>query len=277
MSQVEDQITQAMSEHGFTKSESRTYVALLKAHPATGYELAARAGVPRSAIYAVVKRLAAIGAIRAVSNEPKRYSPIAPAQLMRMLSQRFTQHLESLERSFDRLRSEVPDASTWTLTGYDAILDRAASMIDEAKKSVHLSLWGREANRLSDVLRRATERGVSAIAFSFTELPDLSAQCLSYGLREEDLAPHWDHKLVLITDQARGLIGTVDNSEDARAVETDEPAVLDMAINNLVLDVTLFGERVGEDTSQVVSALANRFAPIDELLDSRLQAAASDL
>ena len=275
MSQVEDQISQAMSEHGFTKSESRTYVALLKAHPATGYELAARAGVPRSAIYAVVKRLAAIGAIRAVSNEPKRYSPIAPAQLMRMLSQRFTQSLESLERSFDRLRSGVPDASTWTLTGYDAILDRAASMIDEAKTSVHLSLWGREANMLCDVLGRATARGVSAIAFSFTELPDLSAQCLSYGLREEDLAPHWDHKLVLITDQTRGLIGTVANSEDARAVETNEPAVLDMAINNLVLDVTLFGERVGEDTSEVVSALANRFAPIDELLESRQSASAS--
>ena len=142
MSQVEDQITQAMSEHGFTKSESRTYVALLKAHPATGYELAARAGVPRSAIYVVVKRLAAIGAIRAVSKEPKRYSPIAPAQLLNMLSQRFAQNLESLERSFDRLRSGVPDASTWTLTGYDAILERAASMIDEAKKSIHLSVWG---------------------------------------------------------------------------------------------------------------------------------------
>ena len=110
------------------------------------------------------------------------------------------------------------------------------------------------------------------IAFSFTTLPPLKAQCLSYGLREEDLAPHWDHKLVLISDQTRGLIGTVADSEDARAVETDEAAVLDMAINNLVLDVTLFGERVGEDTSQVVSALANRFAPIDELLNSRLSA-----
>ncbi|MEM7605190.1 MAG: helix-turn-helix domain-containing protein [Myxococcota bacterium] len=275
MSQVEDQVTTALSEHGFTKSEARTYVALLKAHPATGYEIAARAGVPRSAIYAVVKRLAATGAIRAVSSEPKRYSPIAPSQLLQMLNQRFTQRLESLERSFERIRSNVPDASTWTLTGYDAILDRAASMIDDAKSSVHLSLWGREASRLAPTISRAKERGVSAIAFSFTALPPLDARCLSYGLREDDLSPHWDHKLVLVVDQTRGLIGTVDNSEDARAVETDEPAVLDMAINNLVLDVTLFGERMGQDTASVVGELANRFAPIDDLLEQSVPLAAA--
>ena len=276
MSQVEDKISSALGEHGFTKSEARAYVALLKAHPATGYELAARAGVPRSAIYAVVKRLAATGAIRVVTDKPKRYSPMAPAQLLRMLSQRMTQNLEALERAFDDLQCGVPEASTWTLTGYDAILDRAASMIDEAQKSVHVSLWSREATRLASAFARAHERGISSIAFSFTALPPIDARCLSYGLREEDLAPHWDHKLVLVTDQGRGLIGTVANSEDARAVETDEPAVLDMAINNLVLDVTLFGERTRQDTGDVVSELANRFAPIDELLDERLPLAVNE-
>ncbi len=74
---------------------------------------------------------------------------------------------------------------------------------------------------------------------------------------------------MLVTDQKRGLIGTVTDSEDARAVETNEPAVLDMAINNLVLDVTLFGERMNEKVSDVVSVLANRFAPIDELLNGQ--------
>lgn len=270
MSQVEDEIVSALSGQGFTLSEGRAYVALLKGHPATGYELAARAGVPRSAIYGVLKRLAASGAIRAVSAEPKRYSPIAPAQLVQMLKSRFTHQLDTLGRTLEKLETLVPDASTWTLTGYDAILERAIALIDDAERLVHLSLWGREATILASAIARAQERGVSVIVFSFTQLPStLCGRCLSYRLLESDLEPHWDHKLVLVTDQKRGLIGTVTDSEDARAVETNEPAVLDMAINNLVLDVTLFGERMNEKVSDVVSVLANRFAPIDELLNGQ--------
>ncbi|MBT6434877.1 MAG: TrmB family transcriptional regulator, partial [Deltaproteobacteria bacterium] len=46
---MERKVLSAMTELGFTKSESKVYTALLKKQPATGYELAASSGVPRSA------------------------------------------------------------------------------------------------------------------------------------------------------------------------------------------------------------------------------------
>ncbi len=270
MNQIEDEIVNAMARHGFTKTEARAYVALLKAHPATGYELAARSGVPRSAIYNVLRKLSASGAIRAVSEQPKRYSPIAPAQLLKMVEARMSQGLASLEKSLNQLRSGVPEATTWVLSGYDAILERAQAMVAAAESSVHLSVWAREAETLQPLLSEAEGRGVSIVAFSFSKLPPLAGRSLTYGLEEEALEGHWDHKLVLIVDQARVLVGTVNQSEDARAVETDETAVVDMAINNLVLDVTLYGERMEQDTAAVVRELANRFAPIDDLLERRV-------
>ena len=36
---------------GFTEYESRTYLALLREHPATGYKISNESGVPRSMVY----------------------------------------------------------------------------------------------------------------------------------------------------------------------------------------------------------------------------------
>ena len=55
--QAEDQIVAVMKRFGYTGSDARTYIALLQTNPATGYELASRGGIPRSAIYGVLKRL----------------------------------------------------------------------------------------------------------------------------------------------------------------------------------------------------------------------------
>ena len=47
---------------------------------------------------------------------------------------------------------------------------------------------------------------------------------------------------------------------------TREPAIVDMAINNMVLDITLYGQRKGLDTSEVIASLQTRMAPMDDLM-----------
>ena len=68
--QVEDRIVAIMKRFGYTGSDARTYIALLQQHPATGYELAARGGVPRSAIYGVLKRLEHAGLVNMLPGKP---------------------------------------------------------------------------------------------------------------------------------------------------------------------------------------------------------------
>ncbi|CAN0598434.1 unnamed protein product, partial [Laminaria digitata] len=43
-SQLEGRIVDAMKQLGFNASDARVYIALLKIHPATGYELATKSG-----------------------------------------------------------------------------------------------------------------------------------------------------------------------------------------------------------------------------------------
>ena len=121
---MDARVTAIMKELGFTANAARAYVALLKTHPATGYELAATSGVPRSAIYTVLKGLESRGVINAIHGKPARYIPLAPSKLVDLLSSRFSRNAESLKDALDEIAGQEEEVATWTIRGYEAMLDR---------------------------------------------------------------------------------------------------------------------------------------------------------
>lgn len=263
---VESRLVETMRELGFTATDAKVYVALVKQSPATGYELAARANVPRSAIYAVLKRLSAQGLVNAVQEKPARYTALAPERLCDVLDDRYHQHLGSLRDGLQKLAGARAGAVTWTVDGYEATLEQADRLIRRANTMVHASVWAREAKVLEEAFVAATNRGVDVVLFSWNDLPPSLTNTFSYGLAEEELEPHWEHKLLLVTDHEHLLVATAAQSDDARAIITDEPALVEVAVANLVLDITLFGERQGVDTGAVVERLTKHLAPVEELL-----------
>ncbi len=263
---TEDRVIRALQELGFTASEGKAYVALLKQHPATGYELASRSGVPRSAIYTVLRRLENLGLVNALHGKPARYVPIEPVRLSRLLESRFSETMDDLSASLRRLAMREPESSTWTLQGYDAMLQQARDLITGAKSTVYASLWGREAERLSDALVEAAKSGVRVVLFSFTALPEGTGQLLSYNIPEHELEQHWSHRIILLSDLQSALIGSAELGADTRSVVTTEAALVETAISNLVLDITLYGQRIGEDTGLIVAGLTAQLAPIDQWL-----------
>ena len=73
--------------------------------------------------------------------------------------------------------------------------------------------------------------------------------------------------MIAVVDQEQLLVGATDGTQRDRAVISDEAVLVDMAIANLVLDITLLGERRGIDTSAVVARLTQRLAPIERFID----------
>ena len=270
---LEERIVVAMKELGFTASDARCYLTLLKTSPATGYELAASSGVPRSAIYTVLNRLLSRGLVNLIQKKPARYVPLSPDRLFELIQSSFTRHLDELKDSISRLDKRSHEAKTWTIHGYSATMDMARSMIDGSKQCVHLSIWRREAQRLADPLRRLVSSGIEVVLFSFNQLPDDLGKVLSYGIHEADLEPYWPHKLILVADRARVLVGGVEDSEESQALVSEEPAVVEMAISNLVLDITLLGQRTGKDTSEVITGLTEYLAPLEDMVNGKLGSA----
>ncbi len=254
--EIEDKVVEAMRALGFNATDAKTYLALLKEHPATGYELATRSGVPRSAIYNV---------LNIVADKPARYVPLPPEKLFGLLEVRFARSLESLRDGIDQLARKPNQSVTWTVEGYEAMLEQAEQLVGQATTRVVASLWGREAQQLERALRAAVARGVDVVLFGWTPLPDVG-RVFSYGVDPSGLEPHWDHRIILLSDRRRLLVGAAEVTEDNRAVVTDEPALIEIAIANLVLDLTLLGERKGVEVAPIVAQLTDRLAPVEALM-----------
>jgi len=265
-SDQEERIVSTMKTLGFNASEGRAYIALLKNHPATGYEVSARSGVPRSAVYNVLRRLEVLGLVNSIQAKPARYVPLEPNRLSDLLETRLSGTLDDLRGALSALVDQVMPSSTWTVQGYDAALEQARNLISNARRYVVASIWGREASRLEEALRAAVARGVDVVLFSWTPLPGGTGRHFSYGVPEEELSKYWRNKIILLCDHKEALMGGAEDKPENRAVVTSEPSIFEMAASNLVLDITLFGERTGVDIHDVVTALQTNLAPIDDLL-----------
>jgi len=262
---LDDGVIGTMKALGFTATDAKAYIALLKEHPASGYELAARSGVPRSAIYNVLRHLQSLGLVNAVQEKPARYVPLAPDRLAELLRTRFSKNVDELKDGLEQMVGPNTQAATWTVQGYPAMLEQAQSIVSSAKRSVYLSIWSREAERLTGALRKANDAGAEIVLFSFTPITSPHGRVLSYGIDEEKLESYWTHKIIVVADHHRALLGGAEANDQNRAVVTEEPALVEMAISNLILDVTLFGQRTGEDFSDLLSHLAHKFPPVEEL------------
>lgn len=258
-------VIQTLQELGFTAAEAKAYVALLKYSPQTGYELASRSGVPRSAIYGVIKRLESQGMVNGVGRDPARYVALPPADLEKILEARFAKRLRGLKSALESLAEPAHPSLTWTIQGYDSVLEEAERLISSTEKSLYGSLWGREAQKLAPALRQARKSKVDVILFSFNALGKELGRILSYDIDEHDLEAYWPHKIILVSDQKRALMGGAEQTPQSRAVLTEERALVEVAVSNLVLDITLLGQRRGVDTKSVVTRLTALLAPVEEL------------
>ncbi|MBK8937051.1 MAG: TrmB family transcriptional regulator [Polyangiaceae bacterium] len=263
----EPDVVGALEALGFNRNEGRAYASLLAAGPSTGYEVSQHAGIPRSAVYAVLRKLVAEGVARRTPGPPERFLAISPESLCAQLQKRFDTSSQALREAAARisLADAAPDAHS--VQGYDRILEEAAGLIHGATSTLVVSGWPRELSRLESELARAEERGVFVVVFSHAALPPtLTGVRYSYGLSETDLEAFWRHRLVVVADDRRSLLGAAERSTDDRAVVSDTAAIAEVAVSQVALDITLLCQRAGADAGAVLAKiLGDRIGRLDTL------------
>jgi HTH-type transcriptional regulator, sugar sensing transcriptional regulator len=254
---MKDILVNQLNSLGFTVYEAKAYLALLKQNPASGYEVAQESGVPRSVIYDVLRKLEKGGIAAVAQEKPKKYIPLPPDQLVSILNNQFLSNLESLESSLKSYTDNKAGGSLWNITGYQVILQKAKEMIEKAEKSIYLSGWNSEIDEMTDELEAAKERGVSVIIFSFNELKISGAKIYTYNIPAEELERNWNHKLVLVVDKRELVMGESDLRFTPSGAWTDNPAIVSIALNYIILDITLYGQRKKTDVSHSVTEMMN--------------------
>jgi sugar-specific transcriptional regulator TrmB len=263
-------VVPALVSLGFSLNESRAYAALLQESPATGYEVGVRAQIPRSAVYGVLRRLVKAGAARSIAGTPERFAPSPADDVVHLLRKRFDASVEQLETAIARIDTapQVPDA--FSVRGYDRILEEAERLIRGAEDRLVISGWPRELESLANELKRAAKRKVYIVIFSHAELPQLPGELFSYGLREGDLEDFWKHRLVVVADDTKSLVGAAEKLPSDNAVLSETAAIAEIATSQIALDITLLCQRSGRSTESVMARmLGARVGRLDSLMNQR--------
>jgi sugar-specific transcriptional regulator TrmB len=252
---------------GFSLNESRAYCALLSESPATGYEVGVRAQIPRSAVYGVLRRLVNAGAARAIAGSPERFAPAPASDLLLLLRKRFDSSVGAFETALRSVDTKPVTPDAFSVHGYERILEEAGRLVHTAQKTLIVSGWRREVEALAPELRKATKRKVYLVAFSHSVLPVLPGKVFSYGLDEGDLETFWKHRLVVVADDRRTLIGATQGDPEDSAVISETLAIAELATSQIALDITLLAQRNGIEVRDV---MANMLGPRVGRLDSLL-------
>ena len=265
---VASDVVDALAALGFNLNEGRAYSALLRLGPSTGYQVAQRAGIPRSAVYTALRRLVSAGAARSIPGGPERFVAAPADALIALLTKRFQSSSDSLRNAISHMdvAPAVPDA--FSVRGYGRVMEEAARVIGSATQTLAVSGWPRELCAVADDLRAADQRGVYAVLFSHTKLTkEIAGMHFSYGLAQEALEAFWQHRLVIVADDKHTLVGATENANSDTAVLSETPAIAEFAVGQIALDITLLALRHHHDVSDVMARLlGDRVGRLDSLL-----------
>ena len=265
---TQSDVVDALVALGFNLNEGRAYSSLVRLGPSTGYEVSQRSGVPRSAVYAVLRRLVDLGAARSLSGNPERFMATPSDALLELLRTRFDSSGKALRQAIERMdvSPSVPDA--FSVKGYDRVMEEAARLVTSAQHTLVVSGWRRELELLESEISAAAARDAYVVLFSHAALPDtLAGTHFSYSLPQERLAEFWEHRLVLVADDSRTLIGATEQRESDTAVLSETPAIAEFAVGQVALDITLLAQRYHHDVSEVMAKiLGDRVGRLDQLL-----------
>ena len=137
-----------LSEYlGLSEYEAKLYVSLIEVGQATARKLSVFSGVPRTKVYAVLKRLIDMGLVTEIPGEPRRFLPVPPSialksylQTYRDITQNLSSLISTLEEALKRAKTQekLRQGSIWTINGKQNIFRKIHEMLINAKRSVYI-------------------------------------------------------------------------------------------------------------------------------------------
>lgn len=198
---------EVLSALGFTEYEAKTYISLLRNSPATGYQIAKDAGIPRSMVYEALGRLANRGAVMSLPlGDTTRYAPVPVGVLLDNMRHNYEDALDEAQEVLSREELKTPLEQVWNIDGRDAVMVRAREMIRTCAKEVLVSADDSALVDLLSALDDAHKRGVKVRLLLYGEAEISFGEVIRHPRSESDLQKT-GQSLVIVTDSSQCLIG----------------------------------------------------------------------
>lgn len=187
---------------GFTEYEAKVYLALLRSHPATGYQVSKNSGVPRSMVYQTLQKLINKKAVFTLLSRPVTYSPVAPEEVIGNMKKLFLATADGLMHDLRQAEISRPLQYAVNISGSNQVLRRAREMIIGAKKSLVLAADAVQIKALTEELLQAQNRGLdmNLLVYGNLQTPFSRVYQHPQGHREQIFAMVADAKEVLVAE-----------------------------------------------------------------------------
>ena len=232
---MSESLIDKLKELGFNAYEAKVYLALLKRHPATGYEISKDSGVPQARAYDTLKALESSNVVVAIGGKPVTYMPVRPDELLDRWEKSFNHSIKFLREALPSLSDEKVEPVI-NMRGEESIFKHAVEMIQNAQHSIFVELWKVDAERLRQPLQEAKSRGVDIWVVGYED-------CALDGI---EVYPHSDVELmdgrwlIISVDDQEGLVSTVTSEErPPQAVVTRNPGIVLIIKELIVHDIFL--------------------------------------
>lgn len=234
-----DDIIERLKQIGLNSYEAKVYLALLKHHPATGYEISKNSNVPQARAYDTLKALETQKMVVITGGKPVTYIPIPPDELLNRFEKKY-------QGSINFLRTALPNYSVESiepvhnLRGEDAIFAHVREMIEAAQETIFMEIWSDDQQLLEKPLRDAANRGVSVHIVGYNNVTYDFCKVYPHSLAtaiETSLGGRW---LIMAVDAFEGLVGTSPGgSNQPHALWTRNPALVLVIKELIVHDIFL--------------------------------------
>ncbi|MCC6849566.1 MAG: TrmB family transcriptional regulator [Deltaproteobacteria bacterium] len=200
-----------LRELGLGAYEAKLYLALVKRHPATGYELARSSGVPSSKVYEVLARLQEKDLVFVTDGggRAKRYVPVDPEELVERHRARVDRALAGLRDELDAIGAGEPVGYVWNLHGRAPLVERAARLVEGAEATLLVSGWDEELAELAPGIAAAHRRKVRVAVIDYGSLPLDASAVYPHPIKDTIHGEKGGRGLTLCADGRVALLGLV--------------------------------------------------------------------
>jgi HTH-type transcriptional regulator, sugar sensing transcriptional regulator len=209
-------VLQRLRDVGLGDYEAKLYLALVKRHPATGYELARSSGVPSSKVYEVLGRLQDKDLVFVTDGgRTKRYIPVDPEEFVERYAARVARTLAGLRDELRELGGEDQVGYIWNVHGRDALLERTVHLVARAERTLLLSAWDDELAELTEPIAAAHRRKVRVAVIVYGALAVEAAAVYPHPIRDTIQQEKGGRGLTVCADSRVALVGLVSETGGA--------------------------------------------------------------
>lgn len=201
-------LIEKLKEIGLNTYEAKTYVALLKKYPATGYEVSKLANIPQSRTYDTLKVLEEKNIVIATNTKPVTYTPIKPKQLTSRVKKKMDSTINFLDKHLPSVKEDYNEPII-TITGKQNIEDRIIEVIRNAKREIYIEIWSQDFKVFEQELLNAYNRNVEIRIVGYDSLNPRFGLVFQHAFARDIELSLGGRMIIIAVDDSEGVIGKI--------------------------------------------------------------------